>query len=151
MSRTWQGRLAWFFRPSAGGLLILFLWATVEILAEQPDLWWKLCLVWLLIGSVATWAAINRRREKKEALADWNSRAPDSIVVTAEGVAGETSGKTTERLPWSAFKSWREGKSVFLLRLVKGNRAQPLPKTDLTDQQIQELRGMFDLFLRAGR
>jgi hypothetical protein len=148
MSRTWKERLSWFYRPRAGGLLLLFLWMTAAVVADDPAAWWKMCLVWLVIAGIAAWATVNRRKEKKKALENWNAQAPQFIVLSANGLSSESTGKTTENLPWTAFERWREGKSVFLLFLAKNNHAQPLPKSDLNPQQLQELRDMLDLYLR---
>jgi hypothetical protein len=84
----------------------------------------------------------------KKALAKWNARAPEFLVITANGVSWETAEKTTKQLPWITFKRWREGKFVFLLPFVRGKYAQPLPKGDLSAQQVEEIRSMLDLFLR---
>jgi glucose dehydrogenase len=148
MSRSWKGRLTTLVFGRGRVLILLFAWMSVDILLhEEHAVWWP-ALCWLVIIGIATWATVNQRRENRKALADWNARAPEFIVVTADGVSGETAGKTRENLRWTTVKRWREGKSVFLLLFVKGNRTQPLPKSDLSAHQLGELRNLLALYLR---
>lgn len=61
------------------------------------------------------------------------------MSVDADGVRFEDKAKTFQFRPWSAYKTWREGSLIFLLRGPQ-RLSNVVPKRGLTPEQIDQLR-----------
>lgn len=68
-------------------------------------------------------------------------RIPRVLSVDSDGVRWEDRAKMFQFRPWSAYKTWREGSQIFLLRGSQ-RLSNIVPKRGLTPQQIDELRVM---------
>lgn len=66
-------------------------------------------------------------------------RIPRVVTVDPDGIRFEDSSKMFQFRSWSAYKSWREGALIFVLRGPQ-RVANIVPKRGLTPEQIDELR-----------
>lgn len=66
---------------------------------------------------------------------------PRVLSVDSDGVRFEDRAKVFQFRPWSAYKTWREGSQIFIVRGPQ-RLSNVVPKRGLTPQQIDELRVM---------
>lgn len=69
-------------------------------------------------------------------------RMPRVLSIDADGVRFEDKNKGFQFRPWSAYKTWGEGVSVFILRGPE-RLFNVFPKRGLTAEQIEQLRMQF--------
>lgn len=69
-------------------------------------------------------------------------RMPRVLSIDADGVRFEDRNKVFQFRPWSAYNTWREGASVFVLRGPQ-RLFNVFPKRGLTTEQIDQLRLQF--------
>ena len=75
----------------------------------------------------------------RQALERRIARIPRVISVDADGIRFEDRAKLFQFLPWSAYRTWREGSLIFILRGPQ-RVSSIVPKRGLAPQQIDELR-----------
>jgi hypothetical protein len=73
-------------------------------------------------------------------------RIPRVLSVDTDGVRFEDGAKMFQFRPWSAYQSWREGSTVFVLRGPQ-RLSNIIPKRGLDSQQVDELRVMLALHM----
>ena len=122
--------------------------AAAAVYRHEDISWPALTAVWLVIGAFAVWATRKQRAANAVALARLNARLPEFLVVAPDGIRYGAPDNVSANLPWTSFKSWREGRLIFLLQ-ARGTRVCSLPKSDLTPHEVELLRGQLTSFLPA--
>lgn len=97
--------------------------------------WGLLLLLSLVIGYSVFFSAKAARRGYERRV----ERIPRVLSVDTDGVRFEDRTKMFQFRPWSAYKSWREGSNVFVLRGPQ-RLSNIVPKRGLSSQQVDELR-----------
>ncbi|MHB8303223.1 MAG: YcxB family protein [Acidobacteriaceae bacterium] len=92
----------------------------------------------LLIGIVAYQYVVGPKMAR-QGYARRIGRVPRVLTVDPDGLRFEDAAKSFQFRPWSAYKSWREGSLIFVLRGPQ-RVANIVPKRGLTPEQIDELR-----------
>ena len=151
MSRSWAHWLHLILRNHVAIFLavaMLCSTAAAAVYHHEDISWPALTAVWLVIGAFAAWATRKQRAANAVALARLNARLPEFFVVASDGIRYESLDNAPTNLPWTSFKSWREGRLIFLLQ-ARGTQVCSLPKGDLAPHDVELLRGQLTSFLAA--
>ena len=115
-------------------------WATIEGLAGSAHPNWRgLGLLWLVVVGLFGLAFFSARRAMAKQFSSLNTRLPEWITLSDEGVQrdGPNGAKTFN--PWGGFTGWREGTRVVLLDFA-GEDFLILPVGDRLDVERESLR-----------
>lgn len=97
--------------------------------------WWLILLLMLVVGYRAACGSKTTRKGYERRI----ERLPRVLSIDSDGVRFEDRAKMFQSHPWSAYKSWREGSTVFVLRGPQ-RVTNVVPKRGLTSEQVDELR-----------
>jgi hypothetical protein len=116
------------------GMIALALGLFDPSMSGEPK-WGLLFLSALIIGYQVFFRAKATRKGYEHRI----ERIPRVLSVDTDGVRFEDRAKMFQFRPWSAYKSWREGSNVFVLRGPQ-RISNIVPKRGLNSQQVDELR-----------
>jgi hypothetical protein len=97
--------------------------------------WWLLLLLTFIVGYQVFFSAKAAHKGYEHRI----ERIPRVLSVDTDGVRFEDRAKMFQFQPWSAYKSWREGSNIFVLRGPQ-RLSNIVPKRGLSAQQVDELR-----------
>jgi hypothetical protein len=122
-------------------LLLAIGWATISgFLGYTKPNWRAVAIIWVVIAAIIVWSVYRVKRGESRGLAQLNSRLPDQVTLTNDGVKMDGPNGATGFLPWRNFKGWREGRQVILLDQSQGNQVVILPIAQLSEIQHQQVR-----------
>jgi hypothetical protein len=104
---------------------------------DSAEKWGLLLLLTVVFG----YRLFFRSKAVRKVYARRIDRIPRVLSVDSDGVRLEDRAKMFQFRPWSAYKTWREGSQIFILRGPQ-RLSNVVPKRGLTSQQIDELRVM---------
>lgn len=97
--------------------------------------------LWLLIAGIVALLFNQRRRLRARAGKTYNAGAPDRFRLNTTELSWESANGSKGSAPWSAYRGWREGRSVIFLLYPDKVRVMILPKTDLSPVDLEMVRG----------
>ena len=131
------------WRLALVGLVGLFLVMSLLLnpVIDSTEKWALLLLLTIPLGYRLFRAKAMRKSYERRI-----DRIPRVLSVDSDGVRWEDRAKMFQFRPWSAYKTWREGSQIFLLRGPQ-RLSNIVPKRGLTAQQIDELRVMLAMHM----
>lgn len=115
--------------------VVLLAHAVGDSQATQFEVWAPV----VLIAGIAAFQFFLGPKMARQALERRIAQIPRVISVGADGIRFEDRAKLFQFLPWSAYRTWREGSLIFILRGPQ-RVSSIVPKRGLAPQQIDELR-----------
>lgn len=133
------GRRAYNFKAYiyAPALLVLF---SLRYLRQSSPNW---TMVAALVGIYCVsllYSLYSRQQASSKQLEKINAMRPDRVSLTNDGWQAEGPHGASSFLPWSSFKTWREGKRVILLERTEGKQVHILPAGQLSEMDRLSVR-----------
>ena len=136
-----QLMMIWFL-PAALLVSLILVFLTNPALPSNPV--FPSLLAGVVVSVVFALAApsLRRRAFRKRFVIEGPNMTNAHVRISDSGFFSEVAGVGTSLTEWTAFDSWMEGKSTFVL--LRGFTFRPIPKRVLTSTQIEEFRAQLD-------